>query len=182
MSEPRAAVRQAFREALGETGPLAELFAYWEQKAAGAEMPPRSAVDPTEIPAVLPILYLLEPIGEDAYRFRLAGTGVRELFNAEPTGRTLEEMLPEPRLRDAARRSYATVMRDRRPWLTDTLYELETGDTFRYRRLALPLGVEGVVERILGGFELSGDPRRRRPFHEILQRVTATLDRREVAG
>ncbi|MEQ8603425.1 MAG: PAS domain-containing protein [Marivibrio sp.] len=179
MSEAR---RRAFREALGATGPLVRLFAYWEEKAGGAEMPPRGAIDPTEIPDVLSALYILEPIGEGAYRFRLAGTGVRELFNAEPTGRTVAEMLPEPRLRDAARRSYTTVMRDRRPWLTDTLYELESGETFRYRRLSLPLGEGGRVDRILGAFELSGDPRGRRPFHEILPQVVATLDRRELAG
>jgi hypothetical protein len=174
--------RRAFRRALGDSCLLGRLFAYWEEKAGAAEMPPRSAVDPTEIPEVLPILYLLEPIGDDAYRFRLAGTGVRELFNAEPTGRTLDEMLPEPHFKEAARRSYATVMRDRRPWLTDTLYELESGESFRYRRLALPLGADGVVERILGGFELSGDPRRRLPFHEILEQVAGILERRELAG
>jgi hypothetical protein len=148
-------------------------------------MPPAGAIDATEIPRLLPVLYMLEPTGLETYRFRLAGTGVRELFDAEVTGRTLDEVLPTEELRENARRSYAIVRRDGRPWLTDMLYELENGGTFRYRRLALPLGQDGEVTRVLGAFALGpadGPDKPRLPFHRMLPSIVRTLDRRELAG
>lgn len=173
--------RRAFREALGD-GVVAALFSYWEEKAAGAEMPQRSAIDPIEIPHLLPTLYMLEPLGDGAFRFRLAGTGVRELFDAEVTGRRVDEVLTTPELRENARRSYETLMRERRPWLTRTEYELNGGETVHYRRLALPLGQDGVVERILGAFEIVEEVPAAKPFHLILPEVARVLDRREIAG
>lgn len=176
--------RLRFKEALGN-GPLLKLFDYWERKADGRRMPEPKAIDPVDIPELLPNLYILDiPREREAsFRFRLAGTGVRELFNQEVTGKRLDEVLPERDLWNNAQRSYGTIIREKAPWLTDILYELDWGDTFRYRRLAMPLGKEGEdVTRILGAFELEGAPGKRLPFHQLLHRIGRTLERYERAG
>lgn len=180
--------RAAFRAVLGD-GSLGRLFAYWERKAGDAAMPVPGAIDPIEIPDLLPQLYLLdvERGADDAavpdFRFRLAGTGVRELFDREITGRRIADVLPEPDLLENAQRSYGTILRDGAPWLTDILYELEWGEPFRYRRLSLPLGPgDGRVTRILGAFDLDRPPEGRKPFHELLPALARTLERIERAG
>lgn len=96
---------------------LRELARYWLARcgrdAAGERtVPDRAAIDPLDLPKLLPNLLLLERIatpethreaaaaklGEvpaHLYRFRLAGTNVTHYAGRELTGRFLYEVLPE---------------------------------------------------------------------------------------
>lgn len=59
-------------------------------------VPLRASIDPIEIPFILPWLLLLEVVnsdGQNMFRYRLTGTGCRELFGIDFTGKMLGDDL-----------------------------------------------------------------------------------------
>ncbi|SMF24108.1 hypothetical protein SAMN06265365_108115 [Tistlia consotensis] len=141
----------AFRDLLGD-GRLGQLYDYWESKRPPGGLPARKAIEPSELTRLLPWIYLLEPVEGDV-KVRLAGTRIRELFDRELTGQGLVGALPTP-WSDNAARSYATVVGQKRGWLTVVESRLHDGRILPYRRLSLPLSSDGVVvDRVLGGVD-----------------------------
>lgn len=70
---------------------------YWFARRATGGVPPRSAIDPLDFPALLPNIILVERIGErpgERYRFRLVGTDVVTHAGRELTGSHVDEVLP----------------------------------------------------------------------------------------
>jgi len=68
-------------------------FDYWLERAAGRAMPDRSDICPTDIPRYLPLVSLIEIETEPLnFRFRLAGTQLREIYEQEVTSRHLGEL------------------------------------------------------------------------------------------
>lgn len=81
--------------------PLADFLAYWRALAAAAGgVPPRSAVDPLQIPRrLLPDIGLVEaqPLNDDLgdrlnLRFRLLGTGHRRATGRDYSGKRFDEL------------------------------------------------------------------------------------------
>ena len=71
------------------------IFDYWRSKCGGRGMPSREDIDPTEIVPYLPTVSLLdiEKNGDArAFRFRLAGTGLYDVFSREITGSVLTDL------------------------------------------------------------------------------------------
>ncbi len=164
--EPETVSPEAFRARLGE-GRIAQIFDYWDGKRAGGGLPARDAIDPAEIPRLLPWVYLLEPLGDGGARVRLAGTRIRELFDCELTGQDLVAQLPRP-FADNARRSYRLVVERHCGWLTLVDSRLRDGKILPYRRLALPLSRDGrEVDRILGAVDWDEWQIGSRPFWEV---------------
>jgi hypothetical protein len=62
---------------------------YWRSKAAGARIPQRSAIDPTELGDVLSCLIIVEVVG-DRFRYRLVGTEVAANAGGDFTGAFLD--------------------------------------------------------------------------------------------
>lgn len=89
---------------------MREFARFWRAKADGA-VPPRSTIDPPEIPHLLPLLVIvqLEP-APFRVRYRLVGTRVVESHGADYTGRYLDEcgFLIESELLDCYSRVVAT--------------------------------------------------------------------------
>lgn len=79
---------------------LQVLAEYWfARRDTASAIPPRSAIDPLDFPALLPNIILVERVGEppaERYRFRLAGTDVVAHAGRELTGRHIDEVLPSP--------------------------------------------------------------------------------------
>jgi hypothetical protein len=71
-------------------------YKYWCRKAASRSMPRRADIDPAEIPALLPHVRLIDVVGPGRYRYRLIGTTVQDLHNANPTGRFVHDALVGP--------------------------------------------------------------------------------------
>ncbi len=70
-----------------------EVFAYWSSLCGERRMPARDAFRPAKIIRRLPTISLIDVCGEPArYRVRLAGTGLREVFGLELTGREIDEL------------------------------------------------------------------------------------------
>jgi hypothetical protein len=144
--EPELLSPERFRARLG-AGRLAQIVDDWEAKRPPGRLPPREAIEPTELAALLPWLCILEPTGSGVV-VRLAGTRVRELFGRELTGADLVQALPPPFGENAAR-SYRRVVAGQ-GWLTQVESQLRDGRTLPYGRLSLPLSRDGAhVDRIL---------------------------------
>jgi hypothetical protein len=71
---------------------VAEFFAYWQRICVGESVPLRAAIDPAEIPRLLPYLVIAEIEAEPLrIRYRLVGTQVVESNGADFTNRYLDE-------------------------------------------------------------------------------------------
>jgi hypothetical protein len=70
-----------------------QLFDYWLEKAAGREMPDRQDISPAHFPRLLPYISLIDVEGHSGpFRIRLAGTRLRDVYDREITGLTLEDL------------------------------------------------------------------------------------------
>jgi len=135
---------------------LRRLFAYWDEKRAGREMPARADVDPIDLRFILGQLILVDVLPEKPPRFRirLHGTELARRAGYELTGKMLDE-LPSTEFRTLARRSFATTAETRRPFhsIRDRILD---GKLRRYETLMLPLSPDGDrVDMLLVGLRYS---------------------------
>jgi hypothetical protein len=129
---------------------LQEVLFYWEQRCAGRFAPPRSEIEPEPLKHLLNRLMIVEVQSESPrlYRFRLVGSRIYELYGAELTGRTLEEIRPASFAR-LLQRDYAEAVVRRAPalWL---LAAQRREKPFALGCLTLPLSNDGEsVDRLL---------------------------------
>jgi hypothetical protein len=108
----RMTSRSAFIEAGAITSArVGELHRYWQGKCGSRRLPVRSAIDPIEIPRLLPYLVIAEiEASPMRIRYRLVGTQVVEDNGADFTNRYLEDcgFAVEPLLRECYRRLVET--------------------------------------------------------------------------
>lgn len=132
---------------------LQELYAYWQAKRGAAFAPPRAALQPQDIPALLPIVVLVDLVGTPPrFRVRLAGTKVVEAYGAEITGRYIDE-LDFDELEAAVLASITEVVASGRPSVVEREYTRHDGRHVKYERLLLPLSSDGAtVDKLLAGF------------------------------
>lgn len=71
----------------------AGFFAYWLGKLNAGLMPAKAAIDPTEMPRLLPDLVLYERLAPERFKIRLAGTAVVRRVGLNPTGSNLLDLL-----------------------------------------------------------------------------------------
>src|SRR5580692_9937964 len=74
-----------------------EIFAYWASKRHTGRLPGRAQIDPADFKRHLPTISLtqvpsLASLEPEDYRFRLAGTGLYDVYGREITGRVLSEV------------------------------------------------------------------------------------------
>ncbi|KAB2939524.1 MAG: PAS domain-containing protein [Hyphomicrobium sp.] len=62
------------------------LLAYWNKVRGNRTTPRRFEIEPARIASILPSTFILERIDAEAYRFRLAGTNVCDIFGTELRG------------------------------------------------------------------------------------------------
>lgn len=136
-------------ETVGQSDPplLAEILAYWERKCAGRWAPRRADIDPTELPAHLPNLMLIDVLeGGADFRFRLIGTAIVEDMGRDSTGRRMSELYRDhpaalAQLADRLRQ----VVRERRPNVTrGGVYWLPQRSFRSFIRAAMPLSDDGA--------------------------------------
>jgi hypothetical protein len=129
---------------------LMQLYDYWQGKSAGRRMPERSAVDPAEIPLLLPHLLIWEVLAAGGYRCRLAGTKIVEAHRREITGLTTAELHGAAGAHIDA--EYDAVAREGTPHYVERSMYWYHQDYRRYKRLLLPLSNGGEsCAQILAG-------------------------------
>lgn len=139
---------------------LQEVYRYWLGKKGDRALPLRADIEPTEIPHLLPKLFLVEvlqPGPPMRLRMRLAGTAFRRFFGFDPTGREMSE--DDPRLDRAQFCSeWREVLQQRRPrWarvrqrLGDAQVDHEGIASVHFTGLVLPLSRDGTAADMLLG-------------------------------
>jgi hypothetical protein len=69
-----------------------DLFAYWNSLRHGRAAPERAEIDPAAIRHILADTFMLEVDGPEKFPFRLAGTRVNALFDAELKSRSFVDL------------------------------------------------------------------------------------------
>ena len=131
---------------------LRQLFDYWAKKKGGRIAPARGEIDPGEIRALLPNVFLVERVGEPPrYRYRLVGTTVVKEFGEEITGRYLDEV-DFDFVTSRVVSEYDRAAKERRPIASKWSYTKQSGRQLTYERLILPLSSNGrTVDMFLCG-------------------------------
>lgn len=155
-SEPKATAAQQLH--LLPTN--ARFLAYWLSKLEAGRVPSKAAIDPTEMPRLLPDLVLYERLAPDAFRVRLAGTAVVRRLGVDPTGGNVLDLLHE-----GSRRSVACAL--------NRILEQPCGHVSRVRD-RYPSGRQAVVEVLR--LPMAGDD------GEIRFIISSTAETSEEAG
>jgi hypothetical protein len=133
-----------------------ELFDYWIRAAGGRKMPARSDLDPLQLARLLPHLGLIDVrAGLEQACYRLAGTGLRDIYGQEITGKRLDELCSGERA-DYWRRVHARVAEGGLPLSGVVRGPTHGRDHVVLFWLRLPLAEDGnAVDRILC-YDLAG--------------------------
>lgn len=131
---------------------LLALYHYWASKRGDRTMPARADIDPAEIPALLPIVLLVDIEGIGEYRYRLAGTEFVSNFGRDITGKTFAEVLPGGAYLEYITGLVNDVVSTGRPLYSEGAFTAEGHVDRHVRRLVLPLSAEGTkVDMVLCG-------------------------------
>ncbi len=126
---------------------LKKLFWYWDEKRGQRAAPSRNDIDPAQMVAFLPILFLLDVEDEPRrYRVRLMGTELVRWAGEDLTDRHVDQITSHV---PAALDQLVMIWE---PWLVTGKYENKTGRLRHYQLLALTLSSDGAtVNMIFGG-------------------------------
>lgn len=120
---------------------IESLHRYWLDKRGARRFPARNDIDPLEIPQLLSNIVLVDvlPSPERQFRFRLVGTAVVQLYGADFTGQTLDE-IETGNLQDIIRAGYQQVLETSAPCFQQGDVHYQDRFWVHYRRIILPLG------------------------------------------
>lgn len=124
-----------------------EAYRYWCSKKSGGLLPGRDAIDPLELPSVLPWLNLVDIVRDGKnYRFRhrLVGTGLVERFGRDATGAWFEDIY-DPEIAGDHLKSYVDLVNKGCVEYARTAMPIPEKNFITYQRLALPLATDGVT-------------------------------------
>jgi hypothetical protein len=137
---------------------LNHLYQYWSEKRHGRPLPSRNDIDPVEIKAAIwPHIMMLDVVYEGTsprFRYRRIGRVFTDAMGEDPTGRFIDEVLPDKSgYQQYIMGIYIELCRVRKPMYTENVFEL-TGQMVPMltKRLSLPLSNDGVnVNMVLAG-------------------------------
>jgi hypothetical protein len=131
---------------------LRQLHAYWAGLCDGRRMPSREDVDPLEVPALLPFIFLIDVLDDPQdFRFRLAGTHFREFAGEEVTGKRIGEIFP-PEFCAEVRMQWAGVVAEKAPKSGSGQLWVPGREYVSWEGVILPLSPDGDrVTMFLGG-------------------------------
>ncbi|WP_341704436.1 PAS domain-containing protein [Ferrovibrio sp.] len=161
---------------------LRGLYRYWLSKKTSRFPPPRSSINPTELPRLLPMMFVIEvDHGQQRFRYRLAGQQVEDLVQTRLHGLWLDEALRSP-LREFFDEGFCIAAFERKVHYRCNTLHLAGRPYIRYSRLLLPLSDDGErIDHLLGCIKLDGAINTRNPSqleeHEITVSDVATFER-----
>jgi hypothetical protein len=87
------------------------LFQHWNEIRADTLVPRRSQLDPSQLLPILPRLQIVEVQSRSVVHCKLVGTGLRDLFGFDYTGRNFIEMAPPEGRRIRSYRTWQVINR-----------------------------------------------------------------------
>lgn len=140
---------------------LRDLLDYWHGLPRRSAFPPRTAIDPVEIPALLPNIMLID-VEEQPLRFRcrLVGSAIVDFVGHNCKGCLVEDIgLNDGEDVDARLRDFRAVIERRAPVCARRSVVDAEGRKFMYERLLLPLASDGErIDCLLGGMYFDEQP------------------------
>jgi hypothetical protein len=132
---------------------LLSLTDYWRGKRVGGALPSRDAIDPTEIIAHLPWMFMADVVDGGAdYRYRLIGTSIVSANYRDVTGRSFRELYSDPTKLEAARIGFDLARSTCAPAYTSGRAFWRPGWTYDHFESAfLPLSSDGKTVNIILG-------------------------------
>lgn len=129
-----------------------EVLQYWASLKSASDLPARGDFRPGRLQKRLPYISLVDVSADAArFRFRLAGTGLRDALGMELTGRFLDE-IPLKHQKDLWFAMYRDVARRAQPasGFTTLAWLGRPNIVQAWLRLPMTGGSEGTVTTILG--------------------------------
>lgn len=135
---------------------LSSLKSYWERLRAGRIAPYRAEIDPRQFEAALENMFIIERIGEDNMRIRLAGMKICEVMGMEVRGMQPGYLIDETD-RTRFERLLNVVMNE--PAVVELQLNAEAGiGRFGATMLLMPLRSDfGEINRVLGCMSVEGE-------------------------
>ncbi|WPZ34314.1 PAS domain-containing protein [Thalassobaculum sp. OXR-137] len=126
--------------ACGPADPIIDpLLSYWAVRRGDRALPSRADIDPIDIPELLQHIGLVDVEGPPRrYRYRLVGSYMQTMFGENYQGRYLDEARHD-RYRDFLNDLYTAAIDQRRPILSEAVFDYGTDRIVTIRRLILPL-------------------------------------------
>jgi hypothetical protein len=129
---------------------LLTLLAQWNFACDGRRIPCRRDLDIIRLKPWIGHLAMLEVIeGGQAFLYRVYGSDMAALMGRDLTGKTTD-VLP-PHARDVVLAEYRGVVETAAPDYIEHVRTLAEGERQQLCKLILPLGKDGVVDRLLVG-------------------------------
>lgn len=147
---PATAVNRKFRT----------FFDYWKSKAVGDKLPGRQHVDPLEMRAFLPNMMLYDVAREGTatkFRIRLFGTGLFALWQADLTGRWLNDIVP-PAMLGRIEADLIDCVTAAQPRHGGHRLAFPGREIVAHERLLLPLAADGETVDMLMALYLEASP------------------------
>jgi len=141
---------------------LRALYRYWNSKRHGRPMPARADIEPLEIPALLPIIYLVDvEHAPQRFRVRLIGTQICAWTGRDPTGLYVDDPAYGAGALEAAA-GYTEVTSRREPFYRTRPPPWPDRDFHTYEELLLPLATNGeTVDMLFCGMTVTRGQERR---------------------
>lgn len=138
---------------------LEDLYAIWRGVKAGRDFPVLRAMDPIALGPFLRDLTVVCVHDPDMPRFRLFGSGFRDFFGGDFSGRPVSDLPMGGQ--EALAGTYRHVALSGEPCFGSHQWRAATGGMFKSEFMVLPYGDDGKVERLLIMEDLD-DARRQR--------------------
>lgn len=135
---------------------LSSLKSYWDRLRAGRIAPYRAEIDPRQFESALENMFIIEKIGENNMRIRLAGMKICEMMGMEVRGMQPGYLIDEVD-RQRFERLLQVVMNE--PAVVELKLEAPNrSGTYDAAMLLMPLRSDfGDINRVLGGVSGRGD-------------------------
>lgn len=125
---------------------------YWKSKKGKRLAPTRADIDPVDIPRILPRVMLVDvettAQGEPDFRYRLSGTGIRDVHGYDATGLRPRELTPAI-YGQLIHAHYRAAVEARQP-LAHVIAMITNKKQRSYARIILPLAnEEGKIDKLM---------------------------------
>ncbi len=139
--------RQISEDRSGWHPMVRRFYEYWLSVAPPDRLPGRQHIQPEEIVALLPRLWMLDIYRDPLrFRYRLVGTSIVQAVGCELTGRWLDEVQPEVVTTPMAYNRYRLVAEIGRPtWRRGRIYWKRDPKQRTIENCLVPLATDGMT-------------------------------------
>jgi hypothetical protein len=139
------------RDIVGDADPrVAELLTFWNTARGGHRFPAQADLNLTDIPDLLPNLFILDVLDDHAFGYRFIGSRIDEHMGMSLTGKVFTQTRSGRVLREITA-FFSRVVDQGVMGLLETRLPSERFEWVRYVRMALPLADDHqTVNKIVG--------------------------------